>query len=64
LIKFIGLNFWIVWCLNMLYNGFTKRLKVSISLTSNIKANDNVLYGGVAQAQTKVPKVRTADNKK
>jgi hypothetical protein len=48
----------------MLYNGFTKRLKVSISLTSNIKANDNVLYGGVAQAQTKVPRVRTADNKK
>jgi hypothetical protein len=42
----------------MLYIGLIKRLfNVSISLTSDIRADDGVRYDGVAQVQTKVPRV-------
>ena len=44
----------------MLYYELTKRLSiVSISLTSGIKANSGVLYGSVAQAQTKIIRIGT-----
>jgi len=41
-------------------NNKKKRLlNVSISLTSGIRVNGGVGYGGMAHAQTKVPGVRT-----